>query len=343
MADEDEDLIIDLNEKDEDAAAKEAEKSPRADERAPTQAKPPPVPGPASKPPPSTAPQTGLKDLESQIVAERAAKNRVAEENRRLQAERDQAILFAQEAERRGMSTFELYNENQIRAAEEQLDALTMQQEAAMNDGDFKAAADLNRKMQRLGGQLALLERDKATLAQQRETMKVQHQRKPQPTRQPAEAQPTDPLERAIAGRTEPTKQFLRKHPELIRGDGSLKRAAIDAHERALDEGHAVDTPGYFSFIEGLIGTQGHVAGEQTGREAVTNGQGQPPREARQRAPTMAAPVERGAGPGSSGEAGTFVMTPKMRRLADEQGVPPKEWAQNYVRLLKEGRITPIT
>jgi hypothetical protein len=35
-------------------------------------------------------------------------------------------------------------------------------------------------------------------------------------------------------------------------------------------------------------------------------------------------------------------MTPKMRRLAEEQGVTPKEWAQNYVRLLSEGRITPI-
>jgi hypothetical protein len=36
-------------------------------------------------------------------------------------------------------------------------------------------------------------------------------------------------------------------------------------------------------------------------------------------------------------------MTPKMRRLADEQGVTPSEWATNYVKLLKEGRITPIT
>jgi hypothetical protein len=36
-------------------------------------------------------------------------------------------------------------------------------------------------------------------------------------------------------------------------------------------------------------------------------------------------------------------MTPKMRRLAEEQGVEPREWARNYVRLLNEGRITPIT
>ena len=36
-------------------------------------------------------------------------------------------------------------------------------------------------------------------------------------------------------------------------------------------------------------------------------------------------------------------MTPHMRKLAAEQGVTPQEWAENYVRLLKEGRITPIS
>jgi hypothetical protein len=338
MADEDEELIIDLNEEEEDAAAKDKE-APPSKQQAPTQAKPPPVPGPTTKPAQPAAPQTGLKDLETQIANERAAKNRVAEENRRLAAERDQAILFAQEAERRGMTVHELNNDNQIKAAEEQLDALQAQHEAAMNEGDFKAAAAVNRRMQKTSSDLSLLERDKMILAQQRVNMTEQHKRKPQPTRQPAEAQPTDPLERAIAGRTEPTKQFLRKHPELIRGDGSLKRAAIDAHDRALDEGHAVDTPGYFNFIEGLIGQA-----PEPGRETVTNGQHAPPRQ-NQRAPTMAAPVERGSAPGGGavGADGTFVMTPKMRRLAEEQGVPPKEWAQNYVRLLREGRITPIT
>jgi hypothetical protein len=59
----------------------------------------------------------------------------------------------------------------------------------------------------------------------------------------------------------------------------------------------------------------------------------------------MAAPVERGAAPGggSNTDPNTFVMTPKMRRLAEEQGVTPRDWAVNYIRLLREGRINPIT
>ena len=61
----------------------------------------------------------------------------------------------------------------------------------------------------------------------------------------------------------------------------------------------------------------------------------------------MAAPVARGAGPGAGSGVvnpdGTFTITPKMRRLAEEQGVPIKEWVTNYVKLVRDGRMTPIT
>jgi hypothetical protein len=307
----------------------EEEIDPDKEVKPEAKAKPAPVPGPGAA---RAAPSTGLKDLERQVATERSERTRVAQENARLQSERDNAIRFAQEAERRGVSTFELYVDNQINSMTEQMDALTAQQEGAYADGDFKTVAAINRKLADLGGDLASAKRDKATLATQRETMKQQHQ---QPIRtQPQQPQvPTDPLERAIMNRTEPTKAFLRKHPELVRGDGSLKRTAIDAHDSALDAGHAVDTPGYFQFIEGLIGP------------GSGNGNGELP--ARGRAPSMAAPVARGTSPdrasGVINADGTFTITPKMRRLAEEQGVPVKEWVQNYVRLVREGRMTPIT
>lgn len=316
------------------------DESKQEDEEKKPAAKPAPVPGPPPRTtalPKPPAPQVGMADLERQIADERAQRTRVAEDNQRLQRERDQAILFAQEAERRGISTFELYNENQITSVNEQLEGLASQYESAMGDGDFKTAAQVQLKIGKLGGQLAALERDKVTLAEQREVMTKQHQtplRQQPQAQQPAQQQlPTDPVERAIFNRTPPTKAFLRKHPELIRSDGSLKRTAIDAHENALDAGYVVDTPGYFQHIESLIGGNGGAA--EAPAEAPAS---------RQRAPTMAAPVQRGGGPNvGSIEPGTFMVTPKMRRLAEEQGVPVKEWVENYVRLLKEGRITPIS
>jgi len=179
-----------------------------------------------------------------------------------------------------------------------------------------------------------VLERDYAILKQQREQMASQpqpRQQQPQPQQpQPQQPQlPADPFERAIHGRTEQTKNFLRKHPDLVRSDGTLKNSAVQAHERALDDGHRPDTPGYFEYIEKALNMP-QTAGQPT--------------PVRGQAPSIAAPVARGGAPGGAGGGnGTFTMTPKMRRLAEEQGVTPQEWAKNYVRLLAEGRITPIT
>lgn len=310
-AGEDENLVVDLSDDEPGGGVK-------------TAAKPPPVPGPASHgaaPPP----QAGLEELQRQIEAERAERMRVTATAQQIARERDQAIAFAQEAERKGVSSYELYNENQIKATQDKMESLAGQAEQAMNDGDFKRASTINLQIGRLGGALAVLERDQAVLAQQREQQP--QPRAQQPAQQPAQQQPqsSDPLERAIASRTEPTKQFLRKHPELVRGDGTLKASAIAAHERARDDGYEVDTPGYFDYIEKSLEAQVPATGGG-------------------RAPTMAAPVARSSAPtASNGSAGgTFTMTPKMRRLAAEQGVSDTEWARNYVRLLAEGRITEV-
>ena len=316
MADEDESVVIDLN----DDIPPETT----------TEKKPPPVPGPGAAPP---APQAALADLQAQMNAERARNAEITETARRIANERDQAIVFAQQAEARGMSTYELYNENQIKAVQDKMEGLAAMAEQAMQDGDFKRASTLNLQIGRLGGNLAVLERDQAVLQQQREQMGRQPQRPQQPAQpQPQRpAAPSDPFERAIMNRTPATQEFLRKHRELVRQDGTLKASAIAAHDRALDDGFQVDTPGYFEYIERSLAAQ-----------IPANGGGGAVNGARH-APTTAAPVARAGGAGSPSSPQVFTMTAKMRRLAAEQGVPEKEWAQNYVRLLNEGRITPIT
>jgi hypothetical protein len=323
-AGENENLIVNLDEEDNPGTTQQASSGDH---------KPAPVPSPS--PPPAA--QDGLAELNRQVNAERAERVRVTQIAQTIARERDEAILFAQEAERRGVSTYELYTENQIKAVQDKMVALSNGAEQAMVDGDFKRAQALNLEIGRLGGNLAVLERDQVVLQQQRQNAEAearQRQQRPPQQQQPQRpAQPTDPFERALAGKTPAAQEFLRKHPELVRSDGTIKRSALDAHERALDEGHKADSPGYFDYIERSIMAQ------QPG------GGGNPQRGAPN--PTMAgaAPVARGSvgGGGGGGNGNTFVMTPKMRRLAEEQGVEPREWAKNYVRLLGEGRITPIT
>jgi pyruvate/2-oxoglutarate dehydrogenase complex dihydrolipoamide acyltransferase (E2) component len=309
MAEEGEDLVVNLN------AEPEVE--------AKVEAKPPPVPGP----PAAVEPQVGLQDLQLQIANERRARAAVEDQARRIAAERDQAVRYAQEAEQRGGNNYEAYVDSQIQGMTGEMDNLAAHAEVAMNEGDFKTAAAINKQLGRIGGALAIAEREKQALQQQRQQPQQPRQQPQQ--QQPQRQVPTDPVERAIANRTPATQAFLRKHPELIRGDGTLKKIAIDAHDKALDAGHAVDTEGYFRYVESSLGGNGQAPSE--------NG-------AAPRIPGYSAPVTRGPAPGGDNLApGTFRLTPKMRRLAEEQGVTPSEWATNYVKLLKEGRITPIT
>lgn len=321
MADEEEDLILDLN------APPPGETPPaKAAEAAP---KPPPVPGPppaAAPPAPAVTPQAGMQELQNQLLAERRERERLTQQARQMQSERDNAVRYARDAEQRDNVNAESYLDGQIQSIQEQMDTLSAQAETAMGDGDFKTAADINKKLGRLGGSLAVAEVRKQALQEQREARAAPPQPQPQQQRRPAAA----PAAAAVPGRSPAVQEFLRKHPELLRSDGTIKKVALDAHDAALDAGHPAETPGYFQYIEQRLGA---------GNQAPSNGAAQPAS-----APGYAAPVTRGPAPGGDNLApGTFRMTPKMRRLAEEQGVPPHEWAQNYVKLLKEGRITPIT
>ena len=287
-----------------------------------------PVPPAHSEPP--EAPTAGLEAMEQQLREANARADRIEQASRRLQTERDQALALAQEAEKRGISTQELMIEDQIKATAGQLDSLTEQQATAWSDGDFAKAAQINRKMQELTVSHGFLNEKKLWLAQQRER---QQQPPPAPPQAAADsAPPADPFEARIHGKYSPNAAaFLRKHQDLVRSDGSLKRVAIEAHEAALDEGFTADTPGYYDRIERILGQP---------KEAEVNGAA-PPAAPKAGAPTTAAPVSRGnvRVPGGGGKP---QITPNQRRLAIEQGQDPDEWFAHYNRLLAEGKISPV-
>src|SRR5580765_4392173 len=168
-----EDLVVNLN----------AEPESEVGEKA---AKPAPVPGPPAGIAAPVAPQVGLKDMQQQIANERRARAQAEETARRIAAERDQAINYAREADQRGGNNYEAYVDSQIQGMAGEMDTLTAHAEHAMNEGDFKTAAEINKRLGRIGGALAIAEREKLALQQQR-------QQPQQPQRRQQAPQPQQP------------------------------------------------------------------------------------------------------------------------------------------------------
>lgn len=314
------------------------------DEPAPAAAAEPAAPPPAAPAAPAPTPAAGVEDLKRQLAESKRNREVAAQAAQRAAAERDQALAIAAEAQRRGVSADEVVVDTRLAAAQQEMEALTEAQTAAFEAGDWKKVAELNAKMNRAGGSLAFLEAQRTALQGQRAQFEAHQQQlaNQQAARQAAPPRPSDPIEAYIGTRSAPSQQFMRQHrAKIFRPDGSIKRVAIDAHEAALDAGHAIDTPDYFRHLETALGGGG---GQPQGGErvrAVKDTAAQRP----QGAPTVAAPVSRetlGRGGGSE-----YVMTPRMRELAREQMGSDSteaavEWFKSYQKAVREGRMEPL-
>lgn len=292
----------------------------------------------AEKPAAVVKPADGVEELKRQLAAVsqnreqwQAHAQRKEHEARQQSQYAQQQAAIAQQAQERGILSDEVVVETRMKAVDEQMESLTKMQGAAYSGGEWDAVADINRKMAALGGERAVLETKAEYLLNQRQQYLAQQQQRAAAPQQQQPQQPTDPFERALAGRTPRTQQFLRQHRDLVRPDGSLKRVAVEAHEQALDDGLRVDTDDYFRKIEELLGSD-------DGRTRAVKGNVAKPKGP----PTVAAGVSRGGSVPGQINGSEFVMSARMRELAQEQGVEPAEWASQYVRLIREGKIDPI-
>jgi hypothetical protein len=306
----------------------------RLDDEAPPAEEAQPASAAVAEPP---AQAVGIKDLERQLAESARQREEQAEAIRRAQQERDYAVAVATEAQNRGITADEVVNQTNLNAAQGQLASLTEAQKTAYETGDWGKVAEANAQMARLGGYISSLEQHGQRLQQQREQFVARQQQTAEQQRAAAAEGPRDPFERALAGRTARTQDFLRSHRDLVRADGSLKRVAIEAHEKALDEGLKVDTDEYFRRIEEQISSNGAVPAEAPRTRAVRD---TPP--VRKSAPMSAAPVSRSIPQHVGGTE--YVLTPRLRELAVEQLGPGNEaeWFQNYVASVRAGKMDPI-
>lgn len=247
-----------------------------------------------------------VAELKSQFTA---LQSREADAQRRADQaarERDQAVRAAQTA-RAEVADSQLDTVTSgLQAAKTEAEAAESEYAAAMEKGDFPAAAKAQRKIAAAEARIVRLDEAKVDI----ESRKAQTERTPS-GRQPAQGQQPidgDPVETFLASRTPASANWLRAHPEYATAMGrfSHRQASADeakrarklsaAHQDAEAEGIAVDTPEYFDHLEKFIGLKNAATNGTNGGD---NGARQPQR--RQSAP-VAPVIQSGGGTTGGGE-----------------------------------------
>lgn len=178
-----------------------------------------------------------------------------------------------------------------LAAAQAEGTAAEQEYAAAFDKGDSLAMAKAQRKIANAEARAVRLDEAKAELEVRRKEPR-QQQRTEQQAR-PAVSD--DPIEAYVNGRTEPTKKWLRAHPEWVT-DGKKNLKLTAAHNDALAEGLSTDTTEYFEHVENFIGL----------RQQAQNGNG---RETPKRKTSVpAAPVHQSSG-GTNGGAREVRLT----------------------------------
>lgn len=143
-------------------------------------------------------------------------------------------------------------------AARTEADSAQAEYQSAMEAGDFARSAKAQRRMASAEAKITRLDEAKADI----EARKAQ----PQEVRREQVQQHSDPVEAFMASRTEPTKQWLRNHPEHARalalsGSGQATQEEVRrasklnaADSDAIAEGLTRDSTAYFDHVERFIG-----------------------------------------------------------------------------------------
>lgn len=268
--------------------------------------------------------QEGLDKLKKQLEDER--KRADDERAGRLAAEQRANEAATAEAEARGnVQTTQLdLVKGAIDRVTQANDALEDQYAAAMAAQDFKAAARAQRQMADNSAKLAQLDAGKNAL-----------EKAPKPTPRA----PADPVEKFASELTPASAAWVRAHPEYVR-DPAKNRKMIAAHNIALADGEAADTPGYFKSIEETLKIAPIIAkpiepdpddDPMAAAAKPANGSG--------RQPAAAAPVSR-SGNGNGSKPNTVRLTPAEVEIAEMMGMTPEDYARNKLALKKEGKLS---
>lgn len=269
-----------------------------------------------------------MDEEEIEIVLDDVAENEVEETRvpdtqesinelkRQLNAEREARVA----AERRAHHANTEKDDTEIQLVSSAIDSVLRDSEIlksnyqiAMQAQDFAKAADIQQLMGEKSAQLQQLRNGLEAMNSKPKTPEPQYV-------------PADPVE-AFASRLSATSaDWVRRNPQFVT-DQRLNRKMIRAHEDAVDDGIAVDTPAYFAAIEAKLGvSKTSDTGDQYAAKVTQ----------RRDAAPAAAPVSRGT---SNGSRNAVRLSAAEREAASDMGMEEKDYAKYKMALIKEGKL----
>lgn len=187
---------------------------------------------------------------------------------------------------------------------------------AAMEAGDFEAAAEAQAKLSEVAVKAQRIKEGKAELERRAEAAKAQ----------------TDPLEQYVSQLSPQSAAWIRRHPETVSDPG--KRDLLQrAHYKALGEGLRPDTDAYFQHMDVEMG----YAQRQAAADDLDD---DPPLQQRQQAAPAAPPSRGGAAQAPQARPNVVRLTAAQREIAAACGMTDAEYAKQLLAIQRETGAT---
>ena len=279
-----------------------------------------PIKAAATEPEKKVEQKDGSEDLKEQLrlakEAQEAAQRAVeSEKTARIQAERaveqhkQEVTKFRTEAEQSNYDAII----NAIGNAQSESDSASRDYEIALQNQDFKAAAESQKRLARAETRLVQLEDGKTALESRREAQK-------QDTR-PIQ---TDPIEQAIAAFPHNAQVWLRRNSQYLTDDRKNAQIRV-AHWAVLDSGVTAYSDAYFDKIEQELGLKQAPKSEKKETKEIK----EPP------ARIVSAPPSRSS-QANGLPSGSYSLTAAEREAARMSGISDTEYLRQKLRIEQE-------
>lgn len=212
---------------------------------------------------------------------------------------------------------------NAIAAYERDAEMLERELAATLEANDYSKAAKLQRQMGQIDNRLMTLQQGREALEEKIRTERAIAQQPQRQVQPPVHQQNVDPVESQIATLSEASKHWIRQRPEVITNP-QMKALMTAGHFEAVSKNIPVESPEYFSYIEGKLNNDG----QQQKIAAPT------------RQSMSSAPVSRSV-PASVGSSRTMTinLTPEMREIARANDMSDEEYAMYRLKEIQSGNI----